>query len=107
MSANQFRAYGLTTARVTVGASTVHGVSAGPGVLDMVICGVTGAAVYMAGASFAVSGNLIAAGAMIPTGTAPLNIGLGPAFFAGAPAEFSVIKYLSDPGTLGASVYQY
>ncbi len=88
-------AYGITTARFAVGVSAVVGITAGSGVIDMIISGITGNPIYMAGSSFAVSGSLIALGAMFPTGTVPTSIGIPPAYFSSIGAsEFSLTKKL-------------
>jgi len=104
MSANLFRYYGVTTARVAVAVSTVVGVSAGPGIIDMMVSGITGAGVYMAGSSLAVA-TMVSNGAFLPTGTQPTHIGIPPFFLAsgGTAAEVSVTKFISDPGVQGSS----
>jgi hypothetical protein len=109
MSANIFRYYGVTTARIAVAVSTTVGVTAGPGIIDMMLSGVTGAGVYMAGTSLAVA-SMVSGGAFFPTGTQPTHIGIPPFFLAsgGTAAEVSVTKFLTDPGVnAGASIYAY
>lgn len=104
MSANIFRYYGVTTARIAVAISTTVGVTAGPGIIDMMISGVTGAGVYMSGVSLAVA-TMTTNGAYFPTGTQPTHIGIPPFFLAsgGTAAEVSVSKFITDPGVAGAS----
>ena len=95
-------AYGVTTARLVIGASTVVGLTAGPGVLDMVITGISGGLVHMSNASFAVSGSLIAQGAFIQATGLPLSLG-GPIpcyFAAVGAAEVSVVKQLGAGGAV-------
>ncbi len=104
-------AYGVTTARLIVGASAVVGLSGGPGVFDMIITGLTGGVVHMANASFASSGSLIASGIFLQATGLPLSLGGPvPCYFASvAASEISVLKYVAaaDGVPFGASVYAY
>ena len=104
-------AYGVTTARLSIGASAVVGLSGGPGVIDMVITGITGGLVHMANASFAVSGSLIALGAYVQATALPLSIGGPvPCYFASvAASEVSIMKKLGAASDIpiGATIYPY
>jgi len=101
-------AYGITTARLTIGATAVVGLSGGPGVFDMIIAGVTGGLVYMSGVTMA-HATMTALGAILPAASLPLSIG-GPVpcyFTSLAGSEVSVVKRLSAASDLplGASIY--
>lgn len=103
--------YGVTTVRFAIGASAVVGLSGGPGVIDMIITGLTGGLVHMANASFAVSGSLIAVGAYIQATGLPLSLGGPiPCYFASvAAAEMSVVKMLGAASDIpvGCTIYPY
>lgn len=98
MSANNSRFYGISTAQLTSGLSSVVGVSAGPSVLEMVITGITGGLLYAAGASFADNGSLIARGALIQSAALPLSLGVASVYFSstGSATVVSIMKKLSD-----------
>jgi hypothetical protein len=102
MSRNEFQSYGVTTAVLAGGASTILGLSAGPSVIDMVITAV-GGTLYISGGTFAVSGSLIATGALL-TNT-PMSIGTGNFQFAGLGTAY-IMKKLSD-GFAGSSFIPY
>lgn len=103
--------YGVTTVRLSIGASTVVGLSGGPGVIDMVITGITGGLVHMSGASSSVSGSLISLGAYIAAASVPFSLGGPiPCYFASvAASEVSVVKMLGAASDIpiGASIYPY
>lgn len=94
--------YGITTAVITTGASTIVGLSAGPSVLDMVITAISGT-LYIAGGSFTVSATLISQGALL--NNSPMAIGIGNYSFAGGGVAY-IMKKLSD-GFAGSSFIPY
>lgn len=93
------KTYGITTANLTVGLSATTGISGGPGVLDIVITGITGGVLWMAGASNSDTGTFIAKAANVFSGSLPLSLGgPTPAYFqaTGSSVVLSILKKLSE-----------
>jgi hypothetical protein len=96
---SDLRCYGITTTQITVGLSACSSVLPGSALIDNVIVGMTGAGLlFAAGFSSANNGSLVAAGALISSGSVPLSLGVAPVYFTatGAAVVVSVLRKLSS-----------
>lgn len=90
------RYFGVTTAQVAVGVSTVTAVLGGAYVTDIVITGATGSPVFFTGTSLAVA-TVVSTGVRLPTNI-PYFLGNAPIYMSsvGGAAVVYIAKKLSD-----------